>query len=129
MQLRFNFAPHRASFWSLQPLSVSGEIFLWRNVGEHPSSAAQHIHSRCQSMLKLLWWLIVAQSPAKTLLMYFSFWLHLFPALTHLSPYLPPPSSLHLPFGSACCEGACLSVCPFVCVSLTFTVGWSRLHV
>lgn len=92
-------------------------MFLWRNVGDHPSGAAQPFHNRCQSTLKLLWWLRVAQSPAKTLLMCSSFWLHLSPDLTHLSPYLSPASSLHLPPGSASCEGARLSVCVCLCLS------------
>lgn len=103
-------------------------MFPRRNVGDHPPGAAQAFHDRCQSTLKLLWWLRVAQSPAKTLLMCSWFWLLLSANLAHLSPYLPPPSSLHLPPGGASLRGSAL-VRLRVCVCPPFTVSRSRLHV
>lgn len=45
------------------------------------------------------------------LLMFPTFWLHLFPTLAHLGPYLLPPSSLCRPRGRTNREGESVYVC------------------
>lgn len=104
--------------------------FLWRNVGEHPSSATSRIHNLCQVTLKLLWWLTVARSPAKTLSIDVSF----ISAAPLSNPLSPQPLSLatqlsmsslwqdHLRAGIF--VHLCLCLC--MCASFTFTVGWCR---
>lgn len=92
--------------------------FLRRNVGEHPSSATSRIHNLCQVTLKLLWWLTVAGSPAKTLSIDVSF----ISAAPLSNPLSPQPLSLATQLSMSSLwqdhlrAGIFLHLCVYVCL-------------
>lgn len=111
----------------LKPFSLNGGIScggMWENIPPvqlHGSTI--YAKSRLSSSGGSQW---PGAQLRHLVLMFPSFQLHLFPTLSHLSPYLLPPSSPCLPCGRTIWELAylCICVCVYVCV-LPLLLQWA----
>lgn len=99
---------------------------MWENIP--PPGAAPQIHYLCQGTLKLFWWLIVAQSPAKTLTIDVSFIL----AAPLSNPRSPKPLSLATQLSVSSLWQDPIErehICVCVCVFLLLYSGLVQMHV